>query len=122
MQVNFIDSNARLPNELRSKLLKPDSSLYTWLAAQRQLLITRYGERVGPMRMDFHVELIRRDEEPTEEMLVTRCKLLEGTNVPSTTLDKLGKAIVLPLPSVEGYGTTHITIAYFPAGADGVEL
>jgi hypothetical protein len=122
MQVNFTDPNTRLPNELRSKLLKPDSSLYKWLAAQRQAFVDKYGDRVGPMRMDFHVELIRRDEEPTEEMLVSRCKLLEGTDVPSTTLGKLGKAIVLTIASVEGYGPTHITITYFPAGVDGVEL
>lgn len=120
--VRFADPNARLPNELRSKLIKPDSSLYKWLAEKRKSLVDKYGDRVGPMRMDFHVELIRKDEAPTDVLLLTRCRALESYFVEESTLSIQGKAVVLSLYPVVGYGPTHITVAYFPAGTEGVEL
>lgn len=118
LKILFKDPNARLQDEMRSKLIKPDCELYNRLDKLRYGYLTLYGlESVAPRRMDYHIELIKTKEEARDEnLLVKRCQKLEGVVLNELELCKMGKAIVLKTPYVEGYGITHITVAYFPDG------
>lgn len=78
IRVEFTNPNVQLSNERRSKLIKPESDLYKFLEEKRRELTEKHGDLVGIKRMDFHIELIKDGEEPTEELLVNRAKQLEG--------------------------------------------
>ena len=63
--------------------------------------------------------LIGSNEEPTDQLLLERCRMLEGQEI-NMDYTTMGKAIVSRAPYVPGYGVTHITIAYFPNGVPKV--
>jgi len=121
MEIRFKDPDRRLNNELRSKLLDSNSALYKYLTNRRNELILQYGEtktggKIGDARMDFHVELIGQIEKPSVELLIERAEKVEGHFATIQTEEVLGKALVIDGPWINGYGNTHITIAYFPGG------
>lgn len=123
LKVHFIDPNNRLKGkERRSKLLDPKSDLYKWVDNEYKLLIEKYGDTsqeglVGSKRMDYHIELIKGRKEATDELLVERAQQLEGKEVIiPQKLSSMGRALVVDGPNLEGYGNTHITVAFFPKG------
>jgi len=117
MKIKFLDPNSRITGkEGRSKLLDPNSELYLWLDDEYKRLKEKYGELVGSKRMDYHIEVIKRVETPTEELLVQRSQQLEDQDVDTSKIGKMWKAWVLYTPEIEGYGVTHSTIAFFPKG------
>lgn len=120
--IRFLNPNARIEGkEMRSKLLEPSSELYGWLQNERKIVCEKY-ENVDPQRMDFHIELISKTETPSEELLVSRAKQLEGSVCDSSQKVLIGKTYMLPCPAVQGYGDTHITIAHFPAAPEKFEI
>lgn len=67
--------------------------------------------------MDYHMELLQPgDPADNPSLLVERAQKLEGLELQHWNPECYGKAIVINGPYVEGYGNTHITIAYFPKG------
>lgn len=112
--IRFLDPNYRIEGkEIRSKLLDPDSYLYKWIDRKRNTLIYKYPGKVGLKRMDYHIELLRPSE--SEDLLVERAGQLDGQSIIlMDKLDTIGRALVLEGPFIEGYGRTHITVAYFP--------
>lgn len=114
-ELHFENPNAVLVGkERKSKLLAHNSSLYAEASRQRQILESTFGSLVDAKRMDFHVELIK--DNPTDNLLVERAQLVEGTPINTTVYNKTGKSIGFIGPYVSGYGQTHITLGYFPAG------
>jgi hypothetical protein len=124
MKIAFENPNERLKGEVRSKLLKTGSPLWVFLDTLRDKLVEKYGYLVGPMRMGYHIELIKNvdgmSNQEISDMSVTRSKFLEGkviqVPVDVRNLTWMGKALVVTTPYVEGYGPTHITVAFFPGG------
>jgi len=98
--------------ERRSKLLNPESNLYKWLSAAKGRLQTAYPGAIHD-RMDFHVEVVKKGEQWSRDLLNERSMELNGTDIrPSECLESYGKAIALKIPSSD----MHITVAYFPSG------
>lgn len=125
-QVQFEDPNNAIPKrERKSKLLKNDSALYSVLRAYRNKLESNYGDLVSNQRMDFHTELIKRNDDVTEEKLVDRAQQLEGRCIDLADTDSwnIGRhSVSINTGRVDGYGNTHITVAYFKQGVpDDVE-
>lgn len=115
MIIEFTNPNVKLKGELRSKLIDPNSVLYKHLTSMKNFINSKYGFRVSPSRMDFHIELIKSTEEPDQKTLISRARQAEGQHTTNyAILNK--KAFVLIGPVIEGYGQTHITIAYFREG------
>jgi hypothetical protein len=82
-------------------------------------LLSAYGEDVSDQRMDFHVELVKRSEEWTEDKLLDRTKELEGRciDLADTDVWNIGRhSVTIKTGRVMGYGNTHITLAYFKEG------
>lgn len=120
-------SLTRLENELKSKLLDPESNLYKKLREKRNEIIVKYNDRkVSEQRIDFHIELINKSEydqivseyENKEELdsvvknlLEVRTKTLDGFTVNMDVVKVLGKALVIPVELL------HITLVHFPDGA-----
>jgi hypothetical protein len=115
--IRFTDPNRRLPNEKRSKLLDPCSPLYQKLENYRKSLLQAYSAQIAGKRMDFHLELLQPGD-PAEDgsLLVERARELEGQEIRHWNPECYGKAVVINGPYLEGYGNTHITVAYFPKG------
>lgn len=125
-QVQFEDPNNAIPKrERKSKLLKNDSALYSVLRAYRNKLESNYGDLVSNQRMDFHTELIKRNDDVTEDKLVERAQQLEGRCIDLADTDSwnIGRhSVSINTGRVYGYGNTHITVAYFKQGVpDDVE-
>lgn len=100
-----------------SKLLDPASDLYRALAELRQSLRDTHGESIAhPPRMDFHIEVMKWQSAYTEVEMLERVHQLENQVIKLTISHLNNKAMVIECPEVEGYGPTHITVAYFPAG------
>lgn len=99
--------------ERRSKLLDPHSALYKCLMKCRYALIEKYGDMVGPARMDLHTELIKSSELPTDELLLARTAALHNKHVNLEFVMVGSRAFCAKTPAVDGYGSTHVTIAYF---------
>ena len=117
LNIKFLDSKNRINGkERRSKLLDPNSELYQWVDAKYTELVNQYGKQVGEKWMDYHIELIGRNDVFSDKLLVDRCQELENVPTDLTHLGKMGRAYVLWGPAVSGYGQTHITIAFFPDG------
>lgn len=119
-QIQFEDPDHQIPKkEKKSKLLKTASSLYSVLTVYRSKLLSAYGEDVSDQRMDFHVELVKRSEEWTEEKLLDRARELEGRciDLADTDVWNIGRhSMTIKTGRVMGYGNTHITLAYFKEG------
>lgn len=110
MKIKFLNPNERIyGKERRSKLLDPQSELYKWADTKYKELVMQYGLKVGSKRMDYHIELIGRDE--NEELLVSRAQELEGMEIEITRLKRMGRAYVLEVDRKH-----HVTIAFFPKG------
>lgn len=103
--------------ERRSKLLAPESELYHILEAERTRLVEKYGDKVAPKRMNFHIELIGGADPWSSETVTDRAKNVHGKCI-DLQFGSTGnnKAYVVHGPIVPGYGRTHITVAYFPDG------
>jgi hypothetical protein len=118
LKIEFENPNKRLETaekkEVRSKLLKVDSDLYRRATELREKIKAKFGNLVDSQRMDFHIELIRKD--PTEDKLITRAQSLEGQLIDTTVFETTPKSIGIKCPFVEDYGYTHCTLAYFPLG------
>ena len=118
MKIEFLDATKRLNGERRSKLLKPGSDLYNHVDSEYKKLVSKFGNLVGSKRMDSHIELIGRNEKPTDELLVERAIALEGTEVDIDDTEALGRAWVLFTDKNRKH---HVTIAFFPNGVpDGI--
>ncbi len=117
-KINFKDPNNRISGEeRRSKLLDPSSELYKWVDNKFKDLVAKYGEQVGSKRMDYHIELLKRNDNTSDgKLLVERCQQLENKDVDVTNVGQLGRAYVLHTGKVDGYGETHVSIAFFPKG------
>lgn len=119
-QIQFEDPDHLISKkEKKSKLLKRTSSLYSVLSVYRSKLLSAYGEDVSDQRMDFHIELVKRSEEWTEEKLLDRVKELEGRciDLADTDVWNIGRhSVTIKTGRVMGYGNTHITLAYFKEG------
>lgn len=122
--LHFLEPNYILVGkERRSKLLDPSSPLYFFLESRFQLLKSRYGDKVGAKRMDFHVEVVGSNEEWSDDKLVSRARELHGRELDVSNPWKYGhRAITLEVGLVPDYGNAHVTLAFFPDGVpDDVE-
>lgn len=108
----FADPQRQLPHENKSKLLQLGSPLYDFILASREKLV-RAGATIDVRQP--HIELIGGKETQRGTVLSARASHLHNVAVP-LTIKKMGKALVVPTPAVEGYGETHATIAYFSNG------
>lgn len=121
MKLVLNDPTIRLRGECRSKLLKRDTQLYNHLNKRREQLKAKYGSKVSYKRMDFHIELIRaEDSDCNRAKLLTRAQQVNGIEI-ELTESIYKQALVLTGPNIEGYGNTHITIAFFPFGVPACE-
>ena len=100
--------------EKRSKLLKVNSPLYAECERKVKILKNKFGNEMGCKRMDFHLELIKDD--PTDELLISRAKQIEKSQVDTNKYELTYKSIGIEGPFINGYGKTHITLGYFPGG------
>ncbi len=101
--------------EKHSKLLDPASELYEALAVLRKDLRNTHGDLIfHPQQMDFHIEVIPRDSVYNKEELLSRVQQLEGQVVEFRISHFNNNAMVINCPIADGYGPTHITVAYFP--------
>lgn len=108
LPIKFLDCKQRIEGkEVRSKLLDPNSFLYLWLKQTRATL-SEFLPNISDQRMDFHIELISKAEEPTEELLVSRAQKLEGQNVNILCPQLVDKNFQLSAPE-----NMHITIVHF---------
>jgi hypothetical protein len=115
LKIEFENPNHVLVGkERKSKLIKQDSDLYRELTRKRSILETIFGLALDGKRMDFHIELIKDD--PTDDVLICRAQMLEGSVIDSSNYAFTGKSIGLSCPHVDGYGKTHITLGFFPTG------
>jgi hypothetical protein len=119
-QINFEDPENLIPKkERKSKLLKTTSPLYSVLTVYRNKLLAEYGDYVSDQRMDFHIELVKKSEEWSEEKLINRAKELEGRCIDLADTDSwnIGRhSVTIKTGRLMGYGNTHITLAYFKEG------
>lgn len=115
MKIEFTSPNQALSGEKRSKLLKPGSEFYNYLEQEYQKLNEKYPGLVGNKRMDYHIELIFRGQEPTKDLLVNRAMYLEGKDIDDLSLKVFGRALCVDTPKINGK-RTHATIAFFPNG------
>jgi hypothetical protein len=119
--IEFLDPTTVIAGKEKcSKLLNPRSDLYRHLDALRTRIVKAFPGKVqSPPRMDLHIEMIHKEEVPPQPgCLVKRCALLQGQQIDASPrlMEKMGKALVIPTPAVDGYGDTHITVAWFPEG------
>ena len=113
--VEFQNPNAVLEGkEKKSKLLKLNSSLYNECHRKRQILENKFGTEMENKRIDFHLELIK--ENPTNILLIKRAEEIEKTLIDTGKYQLTPKSIGIEGPFVNGYGTTHITLGFFPKG------
>lgn len=119
-QIEFEDPDHIISKkEKKSKLLKKSSSLYSVLYVYRNKLLEAYGEDVSDQRMDFHIEVVKKSEEWTEDKLLDRAKELDGRciDLADTDMWNIGRhSVTIKTGRVMGYGNTHITLAYFKNG------
>lgn len=118
MKIEFQDPNNVIAGkEKRSKLLNENSELYKHVDKLRNELLKKYGSLISEKRMDYHMELINANEEPTKEKLVTRAKMLENQDVDERKYKVTKNSIGIECSqSVPGYGKPHVTIAHFAKG------
>jgi hypothetical protein len=114
--IQFQEPTKRITGkERRSKLLDPKSDLYKILSPWYQLIMSKYGDSVKGQYMDFHIEVLKPNEDNVDDFL-DRVSQLEGSplnlNDPNTFYF-FGNAFSIRTPYIENYGETHITIAYF---------
>lgn len=122
LTIEFWEPSQVIPGkERKSKLLHPDSALYRYLDFIRQQLVQQHPQNIAPKRMDYHIELISQAEcdqlnGNTDSTLVSRCQKLQGLVLNPVEIEPQGKVWAMKTPEVDGYGPTHITIAYYPGG------
>jgi hypothetical protein len=115
MIIKFIDVNKRLSDEKRGKLLDPESDFYQYLDQLDKKFKKLYEKYIGSKIMDYNVELIFRNDPLTESLLLKRAKELEGKEVQNLDIIRIGRALVIETPHVDGY-RTYATISFFPGG------
>lgn len=116
--IEYLDPTQKIEGkEGRSKLLCPDSKLYSILKKVRDHYIAD-GSVSGDLRSDFHTELI--GSRGNRSQLVPRCQELQGYILDVGSMSNwtimMEHALVVKTPEVSGYGPTHITVCYFPTG------
>ena len=97
--------------EGRSKLLHTDSELYQLLKSVKATINQQFTTKGD--RMDLHIEITKERRDPNFR---TKAEQLHNQTVDVMNADNwgfLGRAFVLWTPESEGYGKTHITIAFF---------
>lgn len=119
--LKFLSPEKRIEGkEMRSKLISNESPLYDWLSLERKKVTEIFPDISDPQRMDFHIELIKKDEIPSEDLLLSRVKELEGKEIyMNKRLNK--KTYQVDSPLVSGYGDTHITIVHFSEEPDSTK-
>jgi len=116
MELEFLDPNNKIEGkERKSKLLKPDSQLYQYIDGLRQYIERVYVGRTE-RRIDLHVELVKKGEMCTIELLNQRSLRYEGTLIDIYNIIAYGKAIAVQCPSMFGHDDLHISITYFTKG------
>jgi hypothetical protein len=117
MNIHFLEPHHRiLKQENKSKLFLPESDLYIFLEKYRQNIINYSNYSVANKRMDYHIQILNKDEEHIVDLFLKRVKELEGKSIDVfkiTNYGYIGNAFVLFTPLLYGYCITHITIAYF---------
>jgi len=109
----FSDPSQRIiGKERKSKLLCHNSELYIMLDTMYVKLAKQFMNKMKPRRMDYHIELIKKEEEWTEDKLNQRCSELHGRCIEISWGVK-NDALFIETPSVSGYGKTHITLVKF---------
>jgi len=97
--------------EGRSKLLAEESELYQLLRQVKEDIQQQY--QIAPDRMDLHIEITKQRRDPDFRQKA------EGLHAQHVDLEVksnwgyMGRAFVLWTPTVEGYGKTHATVAFF---------
>lgn len=100
--------------ERRSKLLDPESDLYKYVDKMRTTIEQTYPGHMTERRMDLHVELIKKRETCTEQLLNQRSLAFHGCTVDVSDIRKYGNAIAIQCPNMFGHDNLHLSIAYFP--------
>jgi hypothetical protein len=119
MEIRLANPEKRIiGKERKSKLLEPGSEFFSWIQRIRAKI---HEEGIEADCRDPHIEVIREkfstfDEE--EAVVAARSNQLQGRYV--NAIEDIGvmsgKALVCWTGSVDGYGMTHATIAYFGQG------
>ena len=97
--------------EGRSKLLHTDSQLYQLLHSLKRNISEQFPAKSD--RMDLHIEITKQRHDPNFR---AKAEQLQNQTVDLADANNwgfLGRAFVLWTPKSEGYGKTHITIAFF---------
>ena len=97
--------------EGRSKLLHTDSQLYQLLHSLKRNISEQFPAKSD--RMDLHIEITKQRRDPNFR---AKAEQLQNQTVDLADANNwgfLGRAFVLWTPKSEGYGKTHITIAFF---------
>lgn len=97
--------------EGRSKLLHTDSQLYQLLHHLKRNISEQFPAK--PDRMDLHIEITKERRDPNFR---AKAEQLQNQTVDLADANNwgfLGRAFVLWTPESQGYGQTHITIAFF---------
>ena len=97
--------------EGRSKLLHTDSQLYQLLHNLKRNISEQFPAKSD--RMDLHIEITKQRRDPNFR---AKAQHLQNQTVDLADTNNwgfLGRAFVLWTPESEGYGQTHITIAFF---------
>lgn len=111
LQIEFESLDRIVGQEGRSKLLAKQSALYQVLDRLKQAIKTKY--EIKPDRMDLHIEVTKTRHDP---LFRQKSESIHQTSVDLSNEANwgfLGRAFVLWTPEVDGYGRTHITIAFF---------
>src|SRR4051812_30893024 len=126
-KIQFIDTDTMLSGERCSKKLQPSSDLVQHLEKIRKEIKVAYPTAKAGDR-PWYIELhrgTRKDRMATKQELPTleRSRKLQGSIVGPTSWDSYKfideRALALKTPPVDGYGDTHIIIAYFPETVTG---
>lgn len=115
MEIRFLNPNQRLEGERRSKLLDPSSEFYQYLDRLDKKLNELYPGKIGAKRMDYHIELIFKNDPITDMLLIQRAQELEGQKIYNLDVIRIGRALAIQTP-IAGTGKTHATISFFPGG------
>ena len=114
-KLEYNNHHMRNSNEVKSKLLKPESELYIHLTKLKKMLCTNGFEHSD--RMDLHTEILNSNTE-TLDIFLQRIEKLEGTKIDILDHSRyqiVGRSVGFVIGNVDGYkNTVKITIGFFP--------
>jgi hypothetical protein len=115
LHIKFVEPSQTIPNqENKSKLVAPECSLYKWVNEIRALL-TKH-QIVYNSRDPMYIEIVREEESRTIEdaTKLARAKKLHDTSVEKQVyIHPNNKSLVVRTGKVDGYGYTHVFVAWF---------